>query len=589
MLDRVRRVFRRSTTVAPDRQARDRELVMSLAPARVPHWKQLRYLGAVLSVQDRRRLLISGLTALVSGVIAVGAFAQLHLHQVPKQGGTVTIGLVGAPQTINPVLARAGTVDHDLVKLLFRGLTKLDSDLQVVPDVAESLTVSPDGKSYRIVLRAGELWSDGQPLTANDVKFTYDTVKDAEFRSPYQSIFSSITTEIVDELTLTLSLTQAQPSLPTLLTFGILPQHIWLDASGASFTLAEYNIKPVSNGSWKFQSVSKDRSGLVKGLTFIRSKTGQAPVPYIDKVVTKFYSDRTSATTALQKQSIDILPAVSAEERSALAKVNFSTVPLNQVLGVWFNQSKNEALRTTEVRQALAAVIDRPSLSAAKVLPGVPSLFPVVQGYPGYRSVPLPGADSVRADQLLTRVGWVKGPDGMRTKSGKALAFQFTIPNDPVYVELANALATAWKDLGVKVTIRTIDPTLMAKDSVRPRAYEVLLFGQLYSADGDIYPYWHSSQQADPGFALAIWSNRRADQLLAEQHTSSDQAKRASSLDEFQNIFADQAPAIILAQSQHTLAHAKNVRGIQGLRVAGLADVFGHLQGAYLRTTLAWK
>jgi peptide/nickel transport system substrate-binding protein len=87
-------------------------------------------------------------------LLAIG-IGREHVIAVPARGGTLSIGFVGTPQTINPIFARPGTVDYALTKMLFRGLTRVDDQLQVQPDLAEDISPSADGKVYTIRLRDG--------------------------------------------------------------------------------------------------------------------------------------------------------------------------------------------------------------------------------------------------------------------------------------------------------------------------------------------------------------------------------------------------------------------------------------------------
>ena len=573
-----------------DRAAeRDRDLVFSLHPARIPHPGRLRHLKKVLNARELLTLRWLTIVAVISGLLVVGIQVKSHLHLVATDGGTLTEGLVGVPQTINPILARPSTVDASLTKLLFRGLTKVDSSFNVVPDLAASITPSSDGKTVTIVLKDDQHWSDEEPITSNDIKYTFDTIKDSEFNSPYQSLFTPITTDIVDDLTVKLTLSKAMPNLMAVLSLGLLPQHVWLDASGASMALAEYNIKPITNGSYKFQSVTKDRSGNVKAFTFVQDKTSGAIKPHIKTISIKFYPDQNSALEALKKDGIDLLGSVPEDEAQPIEK-NFpvASVPYNQVMGIWFNQKTNVALRSKEVRQALAMVVDRSTLLKPIGRAGTAITDPVLPGHVGYSSsIPHPTGTIDQANTLLDQAGW-KLSGSVRTKSKVDLAFSFTIPNDEPYTTMANTLVAAWKKIGAKVAINAVDPSHLPKDVVKPRSYDALLFGQMYGADSDLYPYWHSSQQSDPGYALAIWSSASVDKDLTEARTA-DETKKIALLKDAQTIIASDVPAILLYQANEVFSHAKNVRGWDTVFGISPADMFSNFQQLYVRTKFAWK
>lgn len=598
MLERLRRLVRRPSgspeprPVADSRADRDRDLVLSLSPARIPSWRQLRFLPQILTNPERRSFRLLGAAAILGTVILAIGIGREHIHAVPAQGGSISIGFVGSPQTINPVFARPGTVDYALTKLMYRGLTQIDAQLQVQPDIADTITSSADGKSYTITLRQGELWSDETPVTANDVKFTYDLIKDPAFRSPYQTLFAPISTDVVDDATLRITTTQPSLNLLTTLSIGILPQHLWLDASSTTIALAEYNIKPIGNGAWKFQNITKDRSGVIKSYSFIEQKSQRGKTAYAHTITTKFYPDHDSAVEAVRKQSIDILTNVTTNDRDIIGKkAIIHSQPINQVLGLWFNQNTAPALKHIEVRQALEMTLDR-SLAEKKLGTdqSITIVDPVLVGYPGYRSnQDVPAVRAAQVPSLLEAAGWKKNSAGIWTLKKEVLKFTLAVPNDPVYVELANAYATSWKQIGIDVSVNSVDPTQIAKEVVRPRLYDLLLFGQQYGADGDLYTYWHSSQQKDPGFALAIWSSTKADQDLQKSRTALDANTRAEAMNDFQSIVRTSVPAVILAQSKILIAHQANVRGLDDIRVVTIGDLFALMPQLYVKTKLAWK
>jgi peptide/nickel transport system substrate-binding protein len=524
-------------------------------------------------------------------LLAIG-IGREHVIAVPARGGTLSIGFVGTPQTINPIFARPGTVDYALTKMLFRGLTRVDDQLQVQPDLAEDISPSADGKVYTIRLRDGEQWSDGHAVTADDVKFTYDVLKDASYRSPYQSLFAPISTEVIDERTLRLTTTQPSALLLNTLSIGLLPQHIWLDASSASIALAEYNIKPVGNGAWKFQNVIKDRSGVIKSYSFLEQKTARAKSAYIHAITVKLYGDRASAVEALRKESIDLLTNTTSSDLEILEKkAVVHTLPINQVIGLWLNQNTAPIFQHSEVRKALAMALHTTDVVKKELGTQVtPIQSPILRGYPGFveplNDVP---AQAAAAQQLLTDAGWKKNSAGIWTLKKEVLRFSVSVPNDPAYVSMATAFVQQWKQLGFDASVRTVDTTTIAKDVVRPRLYDVLLFGQQYGADGDLYAYWHSSQQKDPGFALAIWSNSTADQALQKARTAVTNDARSAAMRDFQSIVQSSVPAILLGQSRVTVAHHTDVRGFYDARVGTIGDLYALLPQVYLKTKWAWK
>lgn len=573
-------------------EADDRELVLRLAPSRIPSWKQARYLPRLLSPRERRWLRWCLSVAGLSLLVLVGHALTRHVIRVPANGGSLTEGLVGSPQYLNPILARPQTPDLALTRLLFRGLFHIDEQLRIVPDLAESLTVSADGKTYTVKLRPNLHWSDGEPITADDVRYTYETAADASYQSPVQSVFHRATVTAPDSRTVMLTLAESFEPLRSYLTLGLLPAHLWQDQTPPTFPLAELNLKPIGNGPYKFQSVTRDRNGLIKSFVLIRNTLFAGPRPKIDKLTIKMYPDPISAQDALTSSSIDSLSGLAP---GPLAKVQpahqVQRFALSQLTAVFFSQKTNLALRTKTVRQALALAVDRRSLiTYAFGGVGRPADGPLLPAQPGYAAdITRFGYDPAQANALLDQAGWKSGPDGFRAQGKQALSFALTTVDDPMYTAAADAQAASWKTIGAKVEVKIIPADRIQKDVIKPRQYDALLFGQISDVDADPYAFWHSSQQQGAGFALAVGYIKKVDSDVEAARTATTADAHQAALRDFQAVIADEVPAIILTQSEDLYAHQANLRGISANRIVTPADRFDGITSWYVKTRLSWK
>lgn len=587
--------MRRPAHFAPDASLevyqRDQALVMSLSTKRIPSLRQFNGLPAVLQTREKRWLRFWLSLGAVSLAVFLVSLLSRHLTTVPKSGGTLTEGLIGTPQTINPILARPTSVDTELVNLTFRGVMRVDGKLNLVPDLAQSVDRSTDGKTVTITLRSNLQWSDAQALTADDVVYTYQTMADAQFKSPWASSLRGVTVEKQGTRTVVFHLTTSNPNFLSLLTLGLAPQHAWGDQTGATLPLAELNLKPISNGPYRFSSLTKDRNGSIKSMTFVRSKTYSGQAPYLDRVVVKFYGDRDSAIQALTSSAVDSLGELRPDDLATAKKHGAITnIPIAQLNGVFFNQRTNPALKSRDVRQALAMALDRQRL-VHDVLhdQGRLAVTPIIPGFLGYNpQVKRYDGQVDQAKALLDQAGWKLNDKGIRQKGSQQVAFAITTIDDPMLTALVNALAEAWRSIGAKIDVKIIGATRFESDVIRSRSYEALLFGQRYGADGDPYLYWDSEQQHDPGFALAIFFDKNLDEDLEDARATTDLTKKANAYRDFQNIVADQVPAIPIFQSVYPYVHPKNLRGFNDRGLIGPANRFDDIGSWYLKTRLTF-
>lgn len=600
-LARLRKSARRLTrrprsdvpVTGPDIVAADRDLVFSLSPSRLPNMRQLRLLPKVLQPTERTwlRLWFS------LGVIALLTLGvQLVMNRVrfvPASGGTLTEGAIGTPQYINPILARTSTVDELLTRLVYRGLMKVNADGQIVPDLAQSISASADGKTYTLKMTPNLHWSDDEGLTSQDAVFTFETIIDSTYKSPLAGSFRGVTVTAPNNQTVVFTLPAASNSFPALLTTGLLPAHAWVDTSPQTFALAELNTKPtVSNGPFRFQSLTKDRTGTIHSYTFIRNKAYHGSAPFLDKVIVKFYPDQPQALDALSTNSIDTLGNITLSEVTNTAKHNIVTAfPLAQVSGVFFNQGKNPALKVKEVRQALSTAVDRDQI-INQVLHGYGRAIvgPILPGSLGYNEF-LKRFDFnlTNAEKMLDDAGWKKNDQGIRQKGAQQLTFVFTSVDEPISNGIADRLVTNWKALGANIEHQKIEASRIQKDVIKPRQYEALLFSQRYDIDPDPYPFWHSTQQRDPGFNLAIFFNKKIDQDLEDGRTTTSVDQRRTDYLDFQNILAEEVPAIFLYQSEYLYAHQASLRGLTAKRLVAGVDRFLDIDNWYIKRKLAWQ
>ena len=390
----------------------DQKLVHSLNPKKAPNLKQLKYLPKVLSSKEKK--LVMGLLLLtIISIVFIGVNFYLQ-NFLPAQGGEYTEGLVGAPQYINPLLSQTNDVDSDISRLIFSGLLKYDQQLQLINDLAESWETAEDQKSYTFILKEDIKWHDGQPLTADDIIFTVRSIQDPDFKSPLLVSFRGIEIEKIDERTTKFILPdEPYPAFLEIMTFGILPEHIWGEIPPINANLTEYNLKPVGSGPWQFKSLAKDRLGNIKSYAIVANPDYYGPKPYLEKLAFKFYPNFQIAVEALKNHSIEgisFLPKELKKEIINQKSLNFYSFYLPQYTAIFFNQKENEFLKEKSVRQSLVAAIDKSKiLSEALQLEGEIIDGPILPGFFGQESTTKKnGFDPEQANITLDEAGWVQ-------------------------------------------------------------------------------------------------------------------------------------------------------------------------------------
>jgi ABC-type transport system substrate-binding protein len=191
----------------------------------------LKYLKRFLDQREKKIIFIAFFASILTAVSWFGFELATHLKFVPKDGGTYSEALIGQPKYVNPLFSSINDVDSDLTKLVYAGLFNYDKNQKLAPELAEKYTISPDKKIYTISLKDSLRWSDGEPITADDVMYTFEMIQNQETGSPLYISFQGIQIEKIDNKTIRFTL--KEPFAPFLhsLTVGILPEHTWAPSS----------------------------------------------------------------------------------------------------------------------------------------------------------------------------------------------------------------------------------------------------------------------------------------------------------------------------------------------------------------------
>jgi peptide/nickel transport system substrate-binding protein len=473
-------------------------------------------------------------------------------------GGTLVEGLIGTPRFINPALA-VTRADQDVTALVYAGLMKISPDGTLVPNLADSVTASADGKTYNIVLRKNLKFQDGTPLTANDVAFTIALIQNPALKSPLRGNWADVSVEVISDTELNIVLHEPYTPFIENFTVGILPKHIWNTLSIEQVPFSKFNTEPIGAGPFAVDHITRNTAGTIERYTL--SKFTKNELVKLDAIELRFYQNEDDITAALKNKDIMSSAYLQSKDIKNFADTrSFTTIkePLPRIFGVFFNQNKSAVLRDTTVRLALNAAIDRTELvNTALSGYGVPTESPVPQATAAVESSSQSSEGSTNASSsidhavsILTKGGWVKNANGAWEKriNGQVENLHITIrtANTPLFQETTEVIARAWRELGVEVQVEQYEQSDLLQSVIRPRDFEALLFGLDMSRAVDLYPFWHSSQREDPGLNIAQYANIEVDTLLERARVATSSEERAGANDQIASILSREMPATLL-------------------------------------------
>lgn len=627
----------------------DHKLVKSTQASFIPRASQLKYLGHFLSPLEKRLAIIFSVISLISGIAALVLLVSSHLTLLPKEGGEYAEAMIGQPKLLNPLYASLSDVDTDLTSLLYAGLFHFNGEGKIEPYLAETHTVSTDQKTYEVTLRPNLVWSDGEPLTADDVIFTFESIQNPEVNSPLLPAFQGVVIERVNDRVVRFTLKDAFAPFISSLTVGIIPMHVWGEVSPTNLKLAKQNLQPVGAGAWQFSKLFKNETGQIDSYTMVRNERFFGTKPYIKSLKFTFFSEYREAVEAMRTHNalgLSFMPH-ALEEKLNTRTVATYPVKLPQYTTLFFNESSAPDLKNDDVRLALAQAVDKNRIVAEALRGyGSPIESPILEGQIGYHpDVKKIDIGSDKANETLekkwskiqpedyfkltselfiknsqTEIDAFKKANSStpekgveyeeqikkdiadtvrknmdpgqtfyrKNKDNDILELTITTVDTPEYSKTAELVADMWQAVGVKTNVQKVNAQIM-REIIKKRNYQVLLYGEILGYDPDPYPFWHSSQSEYPGVNLSGYSNRDADKVLEQARVTTDDKKREELYKKFQEYVQADIPAIFLYSPIHTLAISQQVQGVTIKTMNNPADRFSALTNWYIKTKWQWK
>jgi peptide/nickel transport system substrate-binding protein len=514
--------------------------------------------------------------------------------EVPQYGGSISEGMIGTPKIINPLLAKSDT-DKDLSTLIYSGLMRKDGNNNFIPDLAEKYEISEDGKTYTFILKKGLTFHDKKPLTTEDIVFTIEKIKDPAIKSSLRAAWDNVEVEVKSDREIIFRLNTPYSSFIYNTTVGILPKHIWQDVLADDFLItSRLNTEPIGSGPYKIDEIKEDENKIPVKYTLNAFKDFSLGEPYVQKINLLFYKNIDDLVRAHSDKKIDSFAWADPNTGEILQKggTNIITFPLSRVFGLLINTSNAPILASRDLREALKLSTDKNSI--------VNGIF---KGFA--RSIDTPFIENDISKQenqkitqtereekiksLIKKAGFEKNDDGILVKGKEILKINITTANTPEFEKIADLIANNWKSLGADVTIRTYTPEDLNTQIIRPREFEILLFGMLIEKPTDLYAFWHSSQRNDPFLNITNYASQTVDAALDILQNSTKTDEINKNLEIIKNEFNEDTPAIFLYSPDLIYVTSKKLKGVEKDIITSGSERFLNIYKWYLDTDYIWK
>ncbi|MFA5886852.1 MAG: peptide ABC transporter substrate-binding protein [Patescibacteria group bacterium] len=563
--------FRKKPAV--DQEDLDKRLIYDLSSRKIPSPRQIKHLNKFLNPREFLIVKICLLVVIINAAYLVFVLISKHIQYSPLPGGVYSEGVVAYPKNINPLYAVNRDVDSDISRLVYSSLFQYDNLGRLVNDLAGSVSISANNLDYSVKIKKNVKWHNGSKLTIEDVLFTFDLIKNPDFRSPLRLALTKVEAIKVDDSTIKFSLSEPYAPFLELLTFGIMPKSLWENTSPGAAVLSDLNLKPVGSGPFKFKSLVKNTSGDLKEYYLEASKDYYGRVPYISGINFKFFTDYPEAIKALNDNKImglNYLPFDFRKDLLAKDSLFFHELIQPRIVSLFFNNTKNKALADKEIRVALAKAINKDQIindvfnNTYQVADG-----PILKQNFAYNdALTVYGYSALEAAAIISK---------------KPLAAILTVVDTGSNMLVAEEIKDFWEKIGVKISLQVISAE-EAANIIKDRNFEILLYGEFVGGDPDVYAFWHSSQIGSRGLNLANYNNPAVDKLLSEARALTDLDSRISRYKKFQEIITNDLPVIFLYSPAYPYIQSSKLQGFSGTMIVNPADRFSGVSDWYLKT-----
>ncbi|WP_027091300.1 ABC transporter substrate-binding protein [Cohnella thermotolerans] len=483
----------------------------------------------------------------------------------PVDGGNLVISSFSDVVNLNPIYIQ-DTASQETANFILSYLYDLDRHGSVVADpwslAAELPTISSDGLTYTVKLRPEAKWSDGQPVTADDLIFTIQTAINKDAGSPLISTLDKIEKMTkVDDHTVDIKLKSVYAPFLYSLHLQLAPSHVLKDVPVKDLVKNPYGAdiaKTVTNGPWKWTEWQKGQY-----LTFEADPNYWGSVkPHIQKLTYKIYADQNTEIQAILKGEADLtsavpLPLLDTVKANKNLNVILAPGPQYEYLGFNFKDDnfpdKWSPFKGQKTRQAIAYALNRQGM-VDNILKGTGALMnaPFLPGSwadPGDEAVNY-SYDPEKAKALLAEDGWKAGKDGILEKDGHKFSFelQYNAGNSR-REQVAAVIQQNLKDVGIEVTPKAIDFSAWVEQNLTPGKYPAILMGwSLSTPDPDAESIFSSKYFPPAGQNQGWYKNEKLDDLWVKGYSTVDQSERAAIYKEVGKEISTDLPYVFLYQ-----------------------------------------
>jgi len=494
-----------------------------------------------------KRLLLTTSAAILALAMASGAAPVL----AQNAKDTLVVGMDVDAGTLDPRLSRDTTASR-AIDLIYSGLVHITPNLAAVPDLAESWE-TPDPQTWIFHLRPDLKFSDGSPLTADDVVFTFTSIIDKDFNAPMRGLYTPIEKiEAVDPQTVKFSLSAPYAPLLSYLDIGIV-------SKAAVEGGKDIGSEPLGAGPMKLAAWNRGSD-----IQLEANPNFWGEQPKMAKVTMKIIGDNSARAQAFEAGDLDAIQSpLSPQDIQRLASDDRFGNVIEPGLGVtYINYNvKDPLLADAKMRQAFSMLIDQNTIvnDIYNGVDAVASSIILPSSWAYSADIKQPTFDVEGAKKLFAEEGWTdSNNDGILDKDGNKLTVTLsTHSEDPNRVQSIEFIQAVMQSAGVDAQAQISDWPSFSTNYVQQGKHQIALLGWLNIVDPDRLLFNQLTTGGSTNWGG--YSNPQVDELLQKGRTATEQSERATAYQEAAKILASDLPYYIVSDQGYQLFYSKDI------------------------------
>lgn len=477
-------------------------------------------------------------------------FGDSYAERSFVSGGAYTEATIGDVNSMNPLFATTSS-EKVLSRLMFANIAASDYSGHTGPGLAKTITPSGDGKIWAIRLREGLKWSDGEPITNEDVIFTTELIKNPAVNSIYDSNLSNVKVYENEAGEVVFELPAPYADFDSALNIPLVPKHILENVDPKTLIEDSFSNAPVTSGAFNLNAVQPGVANGEKIYYLSANDYYYDGKPMLSSFSIHTYADKIAVAEAINTGMVTATAELSGSEIEMITskQFNYKDSSLNSGAFIFFN-TNSEAVKSVELRTEIRKGIDIEQVR--NEAPGTRKLdYPLLVSQIELTNYPtLPETDIESAKAKIAEL-----------EGGETKILRLATVNSGYLPGVAEAIAESLRTLGFEIELLVYDENQeFVSNVISKRNYDILIYEVELGADPDLLPYYHSSQASTTGLNLSNYRNALVDDLLLGARDTMERTLRIKKYETFLEYWVADVPAIAIYRPNLTYVYNRNVR-----------------------------